>query len=118
MMLRDFSDEKNVYLLLDNPGGESYSPDTFFSGTRLTGVQVVPVKYVKFADDQNRLRQQLKHAGISSGALIIVPIERFCNKGKCMVSYDNGIPIYKDRSHLRSSYVKEYVKYLDDVIMK
>lgn len=57
----------------------------------------------------------LKSLAEASGAFLISPMESLCDGERCPSTTDEGEPIYKDHAHLRPTFVRARVRYLDEV---
>ena len=53
----------------------------------------------------------------TAGAVTIDPMQFLCENGLCIVNNQNG-PIRIDGYHLRPSYVRYNVTYLDDLVAR
>ncbi len=106
---------KQVFLVLDNPSGENYSPESLFEGSRLTNIResVGDNQITSYAPEQRQLRIQLKAIAARSGAIVIDPSLLLCTEQRCMVTTENGVPIYKDESHLRPFFVEQQADFID-----
>jgi len=108
---------KRVYLLLDNPFGGNFSPKSFFKGSRLTQIhETAALKRnarAPYSPEQQQLREKLRSMAHRTGARVIDPAAYLCNEQGCMVTSENGKPIYKDASHLRPFFVKLQAEYID-----
>jgi hypothetical protein len=51
-----------------------------------------------------------------AGAVVIDPLDYLCGSSICP-AFEEGNPIYMDPTHLRSSYVRDRVSYLDRTIV-
>ena len=111
---------KKVTIILSNPTSPVYEPGSFVS-SRLSAK-------VKFGEDPFILRRDyvafvapisdmLRRVAEETGAEIIDPVQYLCGEEKCYVTA-NGSPIYKDDNHLRSSYVREHLTFLDGLYGK
>jgi hypothetical protein len=40
-----------------------------------------------------------------------------CNVAECPTVAEDGLPLYCDDSHLRSSYVRAHITFLDDILL-
>lgn len=45
------------------------------------------------------------------------PVDHLCGEDKCSATMD-GLPIYMDGNHLRSSYVRDHANFLDDLYVR
>ena len=113
-LLKRLAKSKKVYLLLDNPSGEKYNPKSFFEGSRLTEIRVMPKSQTTFmASGQLDLHAKMLGLGRRAGVEIIDPVEMLCKGSNCLLATVDGRPIYKDDEHLRPFFVREEVKYMD-----
>lgn len=112
-LLASIAQLKTVYLILDNPSGKNFDPKSFFTGTRLSGIVDRQVVWQQYDFQQNVVRERLKKIGRAARVTVIDPVEHLCRDNRCRTSLDNGVPIYKDSSHIRPFYVKEYIDYMD-----
>ncbi|MCX7353138.1 MAG: SGNH hydrolase domain-containing protein, partial [Proteobacteria bacterium] len=111
--------QKKVCIILPMPLGKDFDPQSIFKRT-LLGEWEFCIKNV----DANLWRQRsksvcekLKKIATHNGAEIIDPTIYFCNESICKVSI-NGNPIYKDGGHLRPSYVRANITFLDKIMKK
>jgi len=110
-LILSIAKHKKVFLIIDNPSGKEFSPDTFISGSRITGIKTKKTKVQEYSDIT--MRKKLFNIAKHNNVVIIDPAKHFCKNGKCQISMDNGIPIYKDTSHIRPFYIKNYADYID-----
>lgn len=121
--LKDFLgnqiNNKNVYLLLDNPSGEAYDPSNYLHGSRLSGFAVSQMKVVNnIANEQLKLRSELLAIAKEVNVKIIDPVDYLCHYSHCLNLDINGLPIYKDTDHLRASFIVKNASYIDVAILK
>lgn len=64
-----------------------------------------------------KIRSDLKKVGLEAGAIVIDPVDYLCTD-RCESLDDQGSPIYKDVSHLRPSFVRDRVDFLDKTIIR
>lgn len=62
------------------------------------------------------VRQRLMDVGARSGATVIDPLDFLCSENVCPSVGEEGEAIYMDSVHLRPTYVREKVHYLDETI--
>jgi hypothetical protein len=65
---------------------------------------------------QEPTRTRLIAAARRAGATIIDPEEFLCGASTCPIVTEDGHPIYYDSNHLRRDFVREHVRYLDDIM--
>jgi len=58
----------------------------------------------------------LRDVAKQTGAMIIDPMEFLCSAERCASVEQNGEPIYRDISHLRPSFTRYKIEYLDPLI--
>lgn len=116
------SNGKLVYLVANIPVGKeidpkyvaqrdiSAFPDVF--KLRAGGIDKTELER-KFG----KIRIDLKKVGFEAGAIVIDPVDYLCTD-RCESLDDQGNPIYKDVSHLRPSFVRDRVDFLDKTIVR
>lgn len=106
---------KNVFLIIDNPSGNSFDPKAFINGSRLSGYVNNPgaSRLQKYDQKQAALRELLITLAERTQAQVIDPVAHFCQNGICATTLSDGTPIYKDENHIRPFYVKEHIDYID-----
>jgi len=113
---------KKVYLLLDPPWDFRLAPERFlkrsFSGVEPTTPPLL--SYEEFLDREKNpvrpIREALETLCRESGVEMIDPSNDLVVDGFCVVADENG-PIRSDMSHLRASYVRNKVLYLDRLLL-
>lgn len=58
---------------------------------------------------------KMRQISASIGAVFIDPFDYLCPNGEC-VAMKGGKPLYVDSAHLRASYVRKYVTYIDQIV--
>lgn len=109
---------KRVYLLLGIPEGWELSPRLMYTGSRLSKLTMKPVDQIAFDratyfGKYGGLRDVLKRFAAENGAIAIDPFDVLCWDGNCPVLDHLGNPLYKDGFHLRASYARSSVSYID-----
>jgi peptidoglycan/LPS O-acetylase OafA/YrhL len=82
---------------IDTPYANSYDKQYFTS------------KYASFTEKISRLAK--KH-----DIKVINPLDYLCGAQLCNTADVNGSPIYKDTKHIRASYMREHVHFLDHMV--
>ena len=104
---------KQVYVVLNPPGGKEADPKWIIrSGIRLPSIS--------FLDHQARvgdINSTVITSSIKANAAVIDPANYLCLDSRCPTIDPNGEPIYRDPTHLRASYVRERVRFLDSLVM-
>jgi peptidoglycan/LPS O-acetylase OafA/YrhL len=120
-MLTDFSRSgKRVYLVLQLPVDPGYpprkmirrslSPPGFFLDVKPPQRAMIEQAYAPFL-------APLEAAAKRAGAIVIDPMQSLCDTGVCQAVSADGKPIYRDEFHLRSSYIRDHVRYLDAAVL-
>ncbi|RYZ08075.1 MAG: acyltransferase [Comamonadaceae bacterium] len=113
-LLKDLAARKPTYLLLDNPIGPDFGPESLISGERLGRMSVRRVSPTAPQPvEQLRLRERLLAIAERSGAIPIDPQPAMCRDGECMRTTADGDPVFKDFGHLRSEFTRKFATYLD-----
>src|SRR5712671_3522592 len=58
---------------------------------------------------------RLKRIARSTGATVIDPVDYLCD-GNCPTLTNDGWPVYMDDNHLRPSFVRQHVTFLDAIV--
>ena len=110
---------KLVYIVLPTPKHEAFDPEKQLP-RRLPGLSprnfrgTVPVEEATAVSAE--LRKRLLKIAASTGAVAIDPLPLLCRKQVCPVIDSGGNPIYLDQHHLRPSFVRDEVTYLDGIV--
>ena len=104
---------KKVFLVLDNPTWESFNPKLSISRLSWNYITDKTNYFYEYNEEQARLRKQMIEMANRANAIIIDPVTHFCKGKQCRAILDDGTPIYKDSSHLRSSYTKQFADFMD-----
>ncbi len=115
--LKFLSNDHQVYLLLDNPFGESYNPRNLI-GNRFDfkGDQHLKEE-IELDPEQSELNERLKKIAQQAGATVIDQLSTLCPKGQCLRLTKDKNPIYKDSHHLRPFFVKDQASYLEQQML-
>jgi peptidoglycan/LPS O-acetylase OafA/YrhL len=108
---------KTVYLLLNIPTGFELDPKNLYVRGFISPISsgVRRLKVADFLQIDKPFRDKLLAISQSTGAIIIDPIPSLSENNFCTAVNADG-PIRCDDSHLRPSYVREHVKYLDATV--
>jgi hypothetical protein len=111
---------KTVYLVLNLPVGPNFEPKALISGSRLGVMRAERVSpKTGLTSSQRALHERLTQVAASSGAIVIDPLAALCGPdGQCIRSDADGVPIYKDATHLRATYVKRFATFLDPALTR
>lgn len=111
---------KKVYFVTSIPCGPSYDPKSFFARTFI-GTSFLPLKHAPRTDWDKANAQStqiLNRIAKNTGAILIHPEDFFCNQKSCRTYHTDGTAIYRDATHLRATYVAEYVTFLDFLFLE
>ncbi|KAB8033375.1 acyltransferase family protein [Fluviispira multicolorata] len=112
--------KKSVYVILNMPRGDKVDPMKMINRS-LVGekfsLNLMNLYKDEIINSNNSFVKKLKNVAIQAGAQIIDPLDYLCDiNGICPSLFQNK-PIYKDEYHLRASFVRDNVKYLDFLIL-
>lgn len=115
---------KKTYLILNIPMGEQFEPadiirrgllNTSFK-TNKTSVDEETLFTNKLYPAARQVRQRLKEVASRSGAIAIDPLDYLCHEKSCSVFTPDGELIYKNAGHLRSSFCRKDIHYVDEIM--
>jgi peptidoglycan/LPS O-acetylase OafA/YrhL len=111
------SSGKKVTLLLVPPNGPELDPRLIFERSLMGGCVLISQNLTlqQFRGRNHELIEEVKGVALSNGAEVIDPATYLSSQGVCIRENANG-PIRYDGCHLRPSYVREHVKYLDSTV--
>ena len=107
---------KKVFLILNIPVGERFSPRFMVKRDPVISLRPRPNSGVdrKTLDAYMlKLQKDLRDAAKSVGADVIEPFDYLCNDLTCIAVDSEGDPVYKDGYHLRPSYVRGNATFID-----
>jgi len=109
---------RQVYLILPTPRGEAFDPAHLVRRSlRDLGFVVKQQVERSHADASvEPIASQLVKVASSSGATVINPIDELCREDYCPTLDLDGMPVYTDDSHLRQTYVREHITFLDEIV--
>lgn len=110
--------DRRVYIVLSTPIGTRLDPRSlgWWLGSKSNGARFTESR----ADVFNALEpinSRLRKASEEAGAIVIDPLEFFCDRNTCPSASLSDHAIYYDMWSLRPTYVRDHVKYLDKAIM-
>jgi peptidoglycan/LPS O-acetylase OafA/YrhL len=111
---------KRVFIVLQPPSGHVYDPRNMYEGSRFDSIRplaVIPdLDIARFRKESDLPRTRLQAIAQATGAVIIDPIVTLCPNNVCAVLDKDGVPIYTDPLHMRPSYVRKAITYLDQTV--
>jgi hypothetical protein len=119
MILRFTRADKKVYVILQSPEVDAFDPRLMIHRSWLDMSFAVTEPVV--ARDQvvaqiAPIARALRRVATAGGAQVIDPLDSLCD-AVCRSTTDDHIPLYKDGAHLNPRYVRERVRFLDEVIL-
>jgi peptidoglycan/LPS O-acetylase OafA/YrhL len=109
---------KKVYVVLNIPVSEDLDPANLVERSLMYGFRMKQTR----VDERSIVERfapvmpKLAAAALESGAVVIDPIQFLCDGHACSAVTTDGYPIYRDRSHLRPSFARDFVSYLDGTV--
>jgi hypothetical protein len=109
---------KTVWIILNIPRSTELHPGAAIRRTLLGEADVVPrfVNRARFETTWSKVKTKLVDIAAANGARVLDPADWLCNADRCPALTPEGKPMYKDASHLRASYVREHVTFVDRVL--
>jgi peptidoglycan/LPS O-acetylase OafA/YrhL len=118
-MLKQLAQTKKVYLLVDSPMSTAFSPQSHIGGSRLGTMWFKTGPTAPLFDHEQRLlREAFIEIAARAGATVIDPIPTLCPNNVCLTLTDDGKPRYKDKSHLRPFFVREFADFIDEAVIR
>jgi peptidoglycan/LPS O-acetylase OafA/YrhL len=111
---------KRVVLLLSNPSSRAFSPHSMLPDRLDPSRAIKRVPYVsrsEFAELTKPVVERLKAVAAAAGAIVIDPMDFFCDKSVCPTVTTDGQPIYSDANHIRPFYVKQKALFIDRILL-
>ena len=111
---------KRVVLILQIPVGDDLDPLRMVDRSVLKlgfGINAAPLSRREVMRAVQRVDSQLVAIAKHAGAEIIDPLDSLCGPTTCPTLDENGAPMYRDAGHLRPSYVRANVHFLDDTVV-
>lgn len=120
MLIKLNSMGKTTFLILNIPMGEALDPKNIINRSMHSDSSFYSYNYdgVKKSDlDKYRdIDTSLIEIAHRTNAVVIDPKISLCSNGRCPSITDDGEPIYKDSSHLRPSFVRTQIHFLDSTL--
>jgi peptidoglycan/LPS O-acetylase OafA/YrhL len=110
---------KTVYFVLQSPTGAVFRPRMMITRSLMDLSFRIRIPNISTAELVSQIRPvvtKLRQIASNTGAFTLDPIASLCNDSICPVLTPDGEPIYKDDGHLNPVYVKQSVRYLDNVV--
>jgi len=113
------AEHKRVSLVLQIPGGDGADPKAMIRRGWMTSgftISAVALRKQDVYREVGALDAQLRAIARRHGVQVIDPLDYLCNASQCPVIEVDGEPIYRDPGHLRPSYVRREVHFLDELL--
>lgn len=112
---------KKVYLVLNIPVGWAFDPRALRGARGVVQMQAVTrptlnAHLIRSALDPIHVR--LRQVAKETGAFTIDPIESLCDEQNCRAISTTGVVMYHDMWHLRPSFVRTDIHFLDAVVLQ
>ena len=111
---------KRVYIVLNMPVGFSLDPREMIRRTLLPPAFRIDIHSPTRSAMEAALGPidaRLERLARETGATVIDPLPSLCNATICPAVTPEGEPMYHDANHLRPSYVRENIHFLDETIL-
>jgi len=110
---------KSVVILLNGPVGQAFNPRHMVTrkGTIIEVNLGSGVPREEIVEMLRPVDEQLRRIANNIGATVIDPADTLCTPIVCPAVQDDGAPIFKDKSHLRESYVRTNFLALDRYVV-
>ncbi len=109
---------KEVYIILNIPFGEHYGPKNFIKRDIVGGWKIA--KFFPCLKEwrlhSQKVSEELKKVAQATNTFILDPANFLCDSKRCFNCQSDKTPIYLDNTHLRASYVKAQVIFLDEIM--
>ncbi|MDL2284267.1 acyltransferase [Oxalobacter sp. OttesenSCG-928-P03] len=109
--------DKKAYLVLNIPLG--LEAQSLVKRDILRGefqVRSRSIDKEAFRKKHEFIQNPMKDLAEKHGITVIDPVDHLCGKETCPALSPEGKAMYKDGDHLRSTYVRDHVKYLDETV--
>ena len=110
--------KRRVFIVLNNPIATELDPRRRIERSFLSfGIRPGGISRAILEKDYGETSRRLRATSVAAGATVIDPLPALCDPdGLCPATDKDGIPIYKDANHLRPSFVRAHVEYLDQAL--
>lgn len=108
---------KQVYLILNPPGGPAANP--MMIGNRFTAAapEVKTQSLREHLERTSWMNQKILAVGTGAGAQIMDPTAWLCDEFECYFSDTAGTPYFRDSTHMRASYVRSCLTAFDHLVL-
>jgi hypothetical protein len=120
MVARWTAMDKSVFIVLPSPTGHLFSPRRMIERSLSDlSFRILPpfISTPGLISRISPIVTRLRGIGARTGAHLIDPIATLCDPTQCPLLTEHGLPIYKDDAHLNPLFVRDNVRYLDDIFV-
>ena len=112
---------KRVVIVLQIPTDDALDPRAMIRRSVLTmrfTPRTAPLDRAQLEAGLASVDAPLRRIARDSGAVIVDPFDSLCDRRSCPALTPEGEPMYRDDMHLRPSYVREHVRFLDAFLLE
>lgn len=113
---------KVTYLILNIPFGDALDPKGMVNRSLHSESPFFSVERRELSQEElpelRSIDTALTNVAEKTDTMILDPKKFLCSDGKCPSTTKDGAPIYKDSMHLRPSFVRDQITFLDRIIPK
>jgi peptidoglycan/LPS O-acetylase OafA/YrhL len=111
------SKKEKVYIILSTPSSPFFDPKEMID--RLTGLdRHHDISKSSFIMETSPVTSALVTSVMFSGATILSPLGDLCHGDQCQSIGHDGLPIYRDCCHIRASYARNELHFLDVIYIR
>jgi SGNH domain (fused to AT3 domains) len=111
---------KRVFIVLPSPTGRIFSPIRMVERSVTDFSFRIHEPYVSasaFISTIEPIVDRLKGIAARAGAHVIDPVATLCGRERCPLTTVDGLPMYRDGSHLNPDFARDQVRYLDEIFV-
>ena len=109
---------KRVYIILSHPGGGEADPGATLANRLAWEPEPLhnSLSLAKHREQTAFIQARLHRLALNTGAKVIDPALSLCRDDVCETQTESGTHLYTDNSHLRASFVRRKIHYLDGIV--
>ena len=109
---------KRVVIVLSTPRADAYAPKRMVERSGLHfEYKPTSVSRADLEAQSALIDTRLRRVAQASGAIVVDPLDHFCDGSRCATTFAGSQPISTDGSHLRAAYVADRLPYLDEFLL-
>lgn len=111
---------RNIYVVMSTPIGSKLDPKKIITRHPDGEIEldIKPLHVDDFMSSFNGTYDVMRDVIRNAGANVIEPIKYLCRQNECSPVTPDNRAMYKDAYHLRPSYIRSHVRYLDTTMGK